>query len=149
MSQQCTPLLSQGLGASWSQGSVWPVFVDLVHTLLDCNFLASGVCPLVGKTGLEACAGFLTGEAGTCPLVGGAGYSSSGGQGHSRGVSRGCCGLRKSLDSLSADEWGCALAQFFVWPEVSQHWSLQAFRWGQVFVPKCQPPGEFTQMNIP
>ena len=30
-----------------------------------------------------------------------------------------------------------------------QHWSLQAFGWGQVLVPKWWPPGELTPMNIP
>ena len=37
--------------------------------------------------------------------------------------------LRKMLSSLSADGWGCLLALLVVWPEVSQHWSLQAFGW--------------------
>ena len=50
--------------------------------LQDHSFLLSGVCPLVGEAGLEACAGFLVGGAGACPLVYGAGYWPSGGQGH-------------------------------------------------------------------
>ena len=37
------------------------VFQTHFHMLQDCIFLASGVCPLVGKAGLEACAGFLAG----------------------------------------------------------------------------------------
>ena len=32
-------------------------------------FHASGVYPMVGDTGLEACAGFLLGQASACPLV--------------------------------------------------------------------------------
>ena len=55
----------------------------------------------------------------------------------SRGMSRGSCGLRKSLGSLSVDAWSCVLALLVGWPEVSQHWSLQAVRWGLVLVPKC------------
>ena len=67
------------------------------HRLPDHAFLASGVCPLVGEAGLEACAGFLVEglvpvhwwvELGLGPLVGRA---------VSMGVSRGSCGLRNSL----------------------------------------------------
>ena len=36
-----------------------------------------------------------------------------------------------------------------VWPEASQHWSLQAVRWGQILVLKVQPPRELTVINIP
>ena len=92
--------------------------------------------------GLETYAGFLVGGAGACPLVGGSGSWPSGGQVVSSGVSRGGCGLRKSLESLSADEWDCIPALFVIWPEF-QHWSLQAVGWGQVSVPrdsKCLPP---------
>ena len=42
--------------------------------------LSSGVCPLVGVIGPEACAGFLVGGTGACLLVGGAGSCPSGGQ---------------------------------------------------------------------
>ena len=49
-----------------------------------------------------------------------------------RGMSRGDCGLRMSLGSLSSDGWGYVPTQLVVWPEVSQHWSLQAVGWGQV-----------------
>ena len=45
----------------------------------------------------------------------------------SRGVSRGGCGLRKSLGSLSADGWGCVPTKLAVWSKASQHGSLQAF----------------------
>ena len=61
-------------------------------------------------------------ELGLGPLVGKA---------MSRGMSRGSCGLRKSLGSLSTDGWGCVPTQFVVWPEAFQHWSLQAVGWGQ------------------
>lgn len=52
----------------------------------------------------------------------------------SRAMSRGSCGLRKSLGSLSADGWGCVPTLLVVWPEESQHWSLQAIGWNQVMV---------------
>ena len=45
-------------------------------------------------------------ELGLGPLVGKA---------MSRGMSRGSCGLRKSLGSLSTDGWGCVPTQFVVW----------------------------------
>ena len=78
-----SPLVTQWLGTSWSQDNVWPAFVDSVCSLQDFSFLASGACPLVVEAGLETCAGVGLG-----PLVGRA---------MSRGVSRGVCGLRKSL----------------------------------------------------
>ena len=46
------------------------------------------------------------------------------GKAESRGMSRGGCGIRKSLGSLSADGWGCVLALLAVWPEASQHYRL-------------------------
>ena len=55
------------------------------YRLQDCSFLASGVCPLVGGAGLEACAGFLVGGTDACPFVGGAGSWPSGGQSHVKG----------------------------------------------------------------
>ena len=36
-----------------------------------------------------------------------------------RDLSGGDCVLRKSLGSLSADEWCCVTAIFVVWPEAS------------------------------
>ena len=54
----------------------------------------------------------------------------------SRGMFRGICALRMTLGSLSANGWGCVPTLLVVWPEVSQHLSLQAVRWGQVSVPK-------------
>ena len=58
---------------------------------------------LVGESGLKMSADFLEGRAGVCPLVSGTGSWASGGQTLYRGLSRGGCGLRKSLDSLPAD----------------------------------------------
>lgn len=56
------------------------------------------------------------------------------GRAMSRGMSRGGCGLRKPLGSLSAAGWGCVPTQLVVWPVASQHWSLQAVGWGQILV---------------
>ena len=83
VSQEYTPLSSpKGQGPAGprvvSDLCLWTQFCRL----LDCSFLASGVCPLVGEAGLEACEGFLVGGAGVCPLVGGAASCPSGGQGH-------------------------------------------------------------------
>ena len=96
----------------------------------------------MGEACLEACAEFLVGGANTCPLVGGAGLGPLVGRAVSRGMSRGGCGLRKSLGSLAADEWGYVPALFV---ETSQHYSLQAVGWGHVSVSKtknvCLQPG--------
>ena len=53
----------------------------------------------------------------------------------SSGVFWGVCQLSMTLASLSADGWGCFPVLLVVWPEAFQHWSLQAFGWGQVLVP--------------
>ena len=45
------------------------------------SFPASGVCPLVGEAGGEACVGFQQGGASVCPLVKGARSWPSGEQG--------------------------------------------------------------------
>ena len=66
-------------------------------------------------------------ELGLVPLVGRA---------MSKGVFRGGCEIRMTLGSLSADGWCWVSTLLVVWPEVSQHWSLQAVGWGQVSVPK-------------
>ena len=79
-------------------------------------------------------------ELGLVPLVGRA---------LSRGVFNGSYGLRKTLGCLSADAWGCVPALLVVRTEVSQHWSLQAVKWGQVFVSKWKPPGELMPMSTP
>ena len=127
-SQECTPLSSpKGQGPTGPR-VVSGLHLDLVCRLPDCNFLASGVCPLVGEAGLEVCAGFLAGRVSACPQVGGAGCWPSGGQGHSRGMSRCSCGLRKSLGSLSAEGWGMCphpascLARGVPAPEPTGYW---------------------------
>ena len=67
----------------------------------------------------------------------------------SRGVFRGSCGLRATLGNLFADEWGCVPTRLIVWPEMSQHWSLQADGWGQISVPRWRPLGKLVLINIP
>ena len=46
-----------------------------------------------------------------------------------------------------ADGWGCIPALLVVWPQVSQHWSLQAVGWGQVLVSKWWSPGQLTPLR--
>ena len=75
----------------------------------------------MGEAGLEACACFLVGRASVCPLVVQLGLGPLVDKAVSNGVSRGVCGLRKSLGSLSVDGWGCVFTFLVVWPEVSQH----------------------------
>ena len=86
MSQKYTPLSSpKGQGPAGSRVDsdlcLWTQF----HRLQACSFLPSGVCPLVGEAGLEACAGFLVGGVSACPLVGRAVSWPSGGQGSVKG----------------------------------------------------------------
>jgi len=100
---------------SLAPGSVLTSVYGLFHRLRGCSFLACGACPLVGG-------------AGSCPLVGMAVLKDG------ISVSRGDCGVRKSLSSLSADRWGCVPPLWLVWPEVSHHCSLQAIGWGWVLV---------------
>ena len=52
------------------------------------------------------------------------------------------CELSMTLGSLSADGWGSVPVLLVVWPEVFQHWSLQALGCGWVLVPKWGPLGE-------
>jgi len=52
----------------------------------------------------------------------------------------GSCLFRTTLSRLSADGWGCVPTLLVVWPEKSQHWSLQVVGWGRVLVRKWQPP---------
>ena len=65
----------------------------------------------------------------------------------SSSVFRSSCGLRKTLSSLSADGWGCVPTLLVVWPAASQHWSLRALGWDQVFASKWWPPGQLTPMS--
>ena len=111
--------------------------------------LTSAVCPQVDEPVYEVCAGFLEGWTGFCLLVGGSGSCPSSAQGHVRGCLSGSCVFRKTLSSLSAYEWGCVPTLLVVWPEASQHWSLQAFGWGQVLVRKWWSPGRLMPMSTP
>ena len=79
-------------------------------------------------------------ELGLAPLVGRA---------ISRGVSGEECMARTSLGSLFADGWGCVPTLLVVWPEPSQHWTLQTVGWCQVSFPIWQLLGEFMPMIIP
>ena len=49
-------------------------------------------------------------------------------------MSRSCCGLRRSLGSLSTDGWGCVPTQLVAWPESFLHWHLETVGWDQVFM---------------
>lgn len=62
-------------------------------------FLCPSFYPLLCEAGLESCAGFLVGKGQGLPTG-----KVDLGLGPARVMSRGVCGLRKSLDSLSADE---------------------------------------------
>ena len=83
-------------------------------------------------------------ELGLGPLVGRA---------MSNGMPRGGYGLRKSSGSLSVDGWDRVPALLVIWPDMSQHWSLQAVAWGQVlalmFQARCQPSDDFSQICSP
>ena len=64
-----SPLIMQGQGPAVPRvGSDLSLQTQFCR-LQDHSFLASGICPLVGEAGLEACAGFLVGGIGACPLV--------------------------------------------------------------------------------
>ena len=65
-----------------------------------------------------------------------------------RSMFRDSSGLRKVLGSLPVDDWGCVPILLVVWPEASQHWSLQCLEWGQVWVTKGQPPRELMSVSI-
>ena len=45
----------------------------------------------------------------------------------------------KTLICLSADVWGCVPSLLVVWPEVTQHWSLQAKASGRAYTNKYIP----------
>ena len=98
-----------------------------------CSFvfpLGSGVFPLVGEVGPGVCAGFLVGV--WClPTDGWSWVLSLWWTGSSQVVYlTGGSWLRETLGSLSAYGWGCVPTLLVVWPEASQHQSLQAFGWG-------------------
>ena len=62
-------------------------------------------------------------------------------------VSRGSCGLRRSLGSLSGERWDCVSAHLVAWPETSQHWSLQAVGWSQILT--LMTGGRFSKWCLP
>ena len=53
-----------------------------------------------------------------------------------------------TLGSLSSDGWGCVTILLVVWPEAFQHWNLQVFGWGRVFVLKWGPLGDQYQLSL-
>lgn len=101
MSQQYPPLSSlKGQRSASPRVASDLCLQNQVCRLKDHCFLPSGVWPLVGKAGAEACAGFLVGGANTFPLMGGVVSWPLMGRAMSRYMSRGIYGLRKSLGSL-------------------------------------------------
>ena len=116
-------------------GSFWPVFAHSVLQAVELWFSYSSVCPLVGEAGWEACAGFLERGVGACPLVGWNGSWFSCGQGHVKG--RICWWLwAQEVFRQPVCWWVWLCSHSIVWPEKTQHWSLQAVAWGQVLVPE-------------
>lgn len=104
-------LVTQGQGASGPMVNYFLCLLIQFLRLWDGNFVASGVCPLVSETW-------------SGPLV-------------ARSISSGVVCLEVALgsgslfSSLSADGWDYAVTLFVIWPETSQHWSLQAVDWCQ------------------
>ena len=90
-------------------------------------FLFDFFISMLGEVDLGACTSFLVGGSGACPVVGGDQSFPSGGQGCVKGAYRGSCVHRKTFSILSADE-GVVSTLLAVWPETSQHWTLQALR---------------------
>lgn len=104
---------------------------------------------MVGEVGPKTYAGFLVGgqehtfwwvELHLVPLSG---------RPMSRGVFGGVCEISITWGSLSADGWGYVPVLLVIWSETFQQWSLQAVEWGQILMPKWEPPGELTPNNIP
>ena len=99
----------------------------------------------LGSAGLEACVGFLSGRADACPLVYGGQYWPLVCRAMSRYMSRG--GVRVSLGRLC-----CVPAQLVSWPEVSPALEPVVCWVGPSLGaddPAHQPPGVFTQLNVP
>ena len=127
------------------------MFADSVLQAARSLFSCFWCLPLLGEACLEACEGFLWEgslpahwwvELDLGPLVGRA---------MSRGMSRGDCGLRKSLGNLPVDGWGCVPGLLVVWPEAFQHWRLQAVLLGPDVgtndPSRCLPQEEFMQLS--
>ena len=66
-----------------------------------------------------------------------------------RGLFKGGCVLRMSVGRPTADDWVCLSTLFVVWPEVFQHWSLQAVGLGHILLRKYWPPGGFMPTGNP
>lgn len=66
-----------------------------------------------------------------------------------RGLFKGGCVLRMSVGRPTADDWVYLPTLFVVWPEVLQHWSLQAVGLGQILLRKYWPPGGFMPTGNP
>ena len=75
----------------------------------------------------------------SCTLVGGAGSCLCGAQGHTQ------------EDFKQPVCWwvGCVPVLLVVWPEVTQHWSLQAVGWGHILWRKWWPPGGLMSTSPP
>ena len=93
-----TPLVAQGPGTSWSRVGSDLCLQTQFHRFHDCCLLVSGVCLLVHEAGSQLSVG--------------------------RAMSRGGCGLRKSLGSFSVDWWGCVLT---LWWFGLRHPSIGAY----------------------
>ena len=90
-------------------------------TFCICGLLSTGckvLAPLLVSVEVdpEAHAGFLLGEIGTCPLMFGMTLGPLVSRVVLRGVFKGGCVLRKTLGSLSDDEWVCVPTLLVVWP---------------------------------
>ena len=81
---------------------------------------------------------------GSCPLVGGS-VSFSFRQGHVGACIYQAAGFQEDFKKPAC----CVPSLFIVWPEASQHWSLQAVGWDQVLVRKWQPPRGLKTMSTP
>ena len=106
---------------------VCDIFVFSLSFFSVFYFLFDFFISMLGEVDLGACTSFLVGGRGACPVVGGDQSFPSGGQGCVKGAYRGSCVHRKTFSILSADE-GVVSTLLAVWPETSQHWTLQALR---------------------
>lgn len=111
------PITRDQLGPMvYSDLCLWTQF----HRLMDCSFYPSGVCPLVSEAGLKACVGCLH-----CLSTGGLSWVLVLWWAEQW---QGMC-LEVAVDSDSPQEayllMGWALFIQVVWPQASQHQSLQ------------------------
>lgn len=92
--------------------SIYFPMLEMFSATISLNIFS---CPFFLMGGIGACPWWL--KLGLVPLVIRA---------LSRGVFRGACELIMTLDSLSADTWGCVPTLLVGWPEMSHPWSLEA-----------------------